>query len=923
MRPTKLILSAFGPYAGKVEVDFEKLGEKGIYLITGDTGAGKTTIFDAITFALYGEASGNNRQAEMFRSKYADAECPTYIEMHFVYHERTYRIVRNPEYVRPSKKGDGETRQKADATLYTANDRVVTGVKAVTQAVKELTGLDREQFVQIAMIAQGDFLKLLLASTKERSEIFREIFNTKPFLLFQEKLKEASGQLKTEYEDICKSILQYIDGIMVPEEHPLFQSLNEWKQTLSVSAAEEILSLLTTVTKDDENQNQELQKQLHTISNRLEELNRQLGKAESYLNLRRELLAAVQDIKEKMPKREEWANRFGIEEARISLKDKLMVAIERETEKLVRYDDLEKLQNKKKALQEECNRYLETIEGLEVREAGYTKHLVMNKEEAEALKGVENRLRKLESEKIVFSQKKKELDEIQMLIANYEEAVKAYQRALDAYETAKQTALKQKAIAGELEQAFMDEQAGIMATNLEEGKKCPVCGATHHPELAKLRTDAPTEQEVKKEKIIQEELQKNASNKSEEAGILNGKLQTIRKSMQQKAEMFFENLQMEKLPERIAKKKAEAEQEGAEMEASLEELQKLVSRREEVLQLIPKYEDALTKVKDQLNQMAQKRIQAEADCKNLEEQITTISETLTYASKEEGVHEIEKLDRQKKQMEADYLLAKTEFEHIQKRVAESEAKCKALKQQLLQEEQLDHTMLMEEKNAITAQREELQKQVDEMAIRLSANKRAVEAIQRQFLEAIRIEKQWSWVKALSNTANGTVSGKEKVMLETYIQMNYLDRILAKANVHLMMMTGGQYELMRNTRADNLSSQSGLELSALDHYNGSLRSVKTLSGGESFEASLSLALGLADEVQSLSGGIKLDTMFVDEGFGSLDEESLNQSMKVLHNLAQGNRLVGIISHVSELKQKIDRQIIVTKMKSGGSSIRIEH
>ena len=205
--------------------------------------------------------------------------------------------------------------------------------------------------------------------------------------------------------------------------------------------------------------------------------------------------------------------------------------------------------------------------------------------------------------------------------------------------------------------------------------------------------------------------------------------------------------------------------------------------------------------------------------------------------------------------------------------------------------------------------------------RLSSNAAVKKKIEEKSGELTSLEERWAWVKALSNTANGNITGKEKVMLETYIQMTYFDRILVRANRRLLSMTGGQYELVRRQVADNNRSQSGLELDVIDHYNGTQRSVKTLSGGESFKASLSLALGLSDEVQSSAGGIRLDTMFVDEGFGSLDEESLQQAIRTLAELGEGNRLVGIISHVGELKEKIDRQIVVTKAKTGGSRAEI--
>ena len=263
----------------------------------------------------------------------------------------------------------------------------------------------------------------------------------------------------------------------------------------------------------------------------------------------------------------------------------------------------------------------------------------------------------------------------------------------------------------------------------------------------------------------------------------------------------------------------------------------------------------------------------------------------------------------------------TEYADLEKELAGLKGKIDQLKKQLESKEDIDTEKLLEEKNALTEKKTELTEKSETISTRIYTNNRAKENISKKATELTTIEEKWTWVKALSNTANGNISGKEKIMLETYIQATFFDRIIDRANTRLMVMSGGQYELIRRQEASNYRSQSGLELDVKDHYNGSIRNVKTLSGGESFKASLSLALGLSDEIQSNAGGIKLDTMFVDEGFGSLDEESLQQAIKALADLSEGNRLVGIISHVAELKERIDKQVIVTKEKTGGSKVTI--
>ena len=474
MRPLNLTMSAFGPYAGRTTVDFSVLGTSGLYLITGDTGAGKTTIFDAITYALYGEASGESRESSMLRSKYAAPETPTFVELTFLNGGKTYTVRRNPEYTRPKTRGTGTTVQKADAELTMPDGRIITKARDVTAAMTDIVGVDREQFARIAMIAQGEFRKLLLAQTDERKAIFRQIFHTGQYQALQNRLKE--------------------------------------------------------------------------------------------------------------------------------------------------------------------------------------------------------------------------------------------------------------------EAAALDRQCGELEAGLRQA-------------AGSIRCDAP-----------------------------------------------------ETLPDALDT-------------------------------------DALLAALD----------------------------TLLHA---------------------------------------------------------DEAALRTRRDALTVRAEQLQRQISTCDARLEQNRAARTAIDTRRQQHAAVRARWQWVHALAATANGAVPGKEKIMLETYIQTAYFDRILGRANTRLLIMSGGQYELRRCARAGDNRSQTGLELEVIDHYNGTARSVKTLSGGETFAASLSLALGLSDEVQATAGGVQLEAMFVDEGFGSLDSEALQQALAALVGVSGGSRIVGIISHVAELKDRIDRQIIVTKDRSGGSRVQVQ-
>ena len=392
MKPLQLNLSAFGPYADEVSIGFTRLGEKGLYLITGDTGAGKTTIFDAITFALYGEASGNNRNADMLRSQYAEAGTPTFVEMRFLYRQKEYVIRRNPEYIRPAKKGGGMTTEKADASLSFPNGRVVTKTKEVTKAITELIGLDRNQFTQIAMIAQGDFLKLLFAKTEERSKIFREIFDTKKYQILQDRLKLEKNGLDKEYQDISKSIRQYMDGIQGEEEE---------QGTVEVRLAN-----LSYLLEDEKERITFLTKEITDIENRLENLNRYIGKAETEEKNRRELEKSEGTLhlhKEKFAQAEE---KFSEEEKREEEREQLRTEIILSEEKLPLYDEVEKLKAEYTSLKTHLQLIENELTQSKERREKYNRNVVLMKERLEQLASADAKKVQLDNEKAILEEKK-------------------------------------------------------------------------------------------------------------------------------------------------------------------------------------------------------------------------------------------------------------------------------------------------------------------------------------------------------------------------------------------------------------------------------------------------------------------------------------------------------------------------------------
>lgn len=921
MKPTKLIISAFGPYADKVELDLSRLGEKGLYLITGDTGAGKTTIFDAITFALYGEASGNNREAGMFRSKYAEVNTPTFVEMGFTYCNKEYKVKRNPEYERPAKRGEGFTTEKADAELIYPDGKILTNAKKVTEAIEELMGLDREQFKQIAMIAQGDFMRLLLASTKERSEIFRDIFNTKLYQRLQEKLKNESGTLKNDYESLKQSISQYIDGVVCDEDHVLNIDLSKIKTEGSLATIDETVALIEKIIEEDEKTQITNRELLSNVEIKLEEINKILTKAEKDNQAYKDL--ADIEVK-KVQKSQELELSKSILDTEVKRQPEIqniLGLIQSARDKLNQYDELESISNeifaKKKQLGKRKNETVNQYANLENSinllnklrdEAGILQHAGINKE-------------KLESKKKDIIEKQKTVTELLNMISGLEMLTEKLVMAQEKYKNAIQRSEIAKNQFDRIEKAFLDEQAGILASKLVEGQRCPVCGSVNHPLMAALSENAPTEAELQRAKAESETCQIEAARCSTEAGTLKGKVEVSKLELIKQSSYLLGECDFEGIKDKVQHKQKELKVAFSEILERINEENNNIKRKETLEQEIPHTENRIKECENTISKCKQDMASLEAEIKSLKESKRKIAETLAFNTKTEAEKNIKNLKAEKSTMENAYEKAKKSFEECKIAVAEYNARMETIKEQLKGVKIVNVDSENEKKTLLLQEKAQLNSALTKITSRLDRNNAALQNINTQSDNLSAVEKRWIWVKALSNTANGNITGKEKIMLETYIQMNYFDRIISRANTRLMVMTNGQYELKRRMEAENRQSQSGLELDVIDHYNGSERSIKTLSGGESFKASLSLALGLSDEIQFSAGGIQLDTMFVDEGFGSLDEESLNQAMKALAGLTEGKKLVGIISHVAELKEKIDKQIVVTKEKTGGSRVTI--
>ena len=919
MRPIKLVMSAFGPYAGVTKLELDKLGTKGLYLITGDTGAGKTTIFDAITFALYGEASGDNRNADMFRSKYADPDTPTEVELTFEYNGKAYTVRRNPAYLRPKTRGEGFTSKAADAELHYPDGRVVAKLKDVNSAIIEIMGIDRNQFTRIAMIAQGDFLKLLLASTDDRKKIFQKLFHTKNYWFLQESLKAQSGSLAKDYEKASDSIKQYIGGILCEEENPLSVSVR--KAMNGEMTTEDVTELLDKLIVEDTKAQETMSAEIDKKEASVKELTAKVAKAEEQkkaeISLKkseekliqvtgklREAKAEMDSANEKKPQITELGEKIA------ALKNELPL-----------YDELDA---KKKNLE----KIVKSI-------AADTKKLSAEKEKSEKLKAEIQTFKeelqtlgKADEEKLKADHQKESLEKEQAAVKEVQ-ALLAELTKLEAQLAEKQADYKQKSEAAEAlrnkyeadNKAYLDEQAGILAETLTDGLPCPVCGSVHHPNPAVKSAAAPTKAALEKSKKAAAAAEKEAAAASEKAKETLTAISEKKSYIEKSAEKIIEVNSFIEISEALSTKSQELETALEKNRRAMLKAAAKVSRKHQLDKLIPSKEDEINRLQTSITEL-EKSLASLSSSKDAEEkQIEATKDKLRFDNKATLQKEIAVLTAQKTAIESAIEKAVRDYNNRDKEVAEIKSAIEETKKLLQDKEPFEIESEKQRLSELTAQKNAMAKKLQSVVVRLATNALMQKRIREKSEEVSEIEKQWTMVKALSNTANGNISGKAKIMLETYIQMTYFDRIIARANTRLMIMSGGQYELKRRTDSDNKRSQSGLDLDVIDHYNGSERSVKTLSGGESFKASLALALGLSDEIQSSAGGIRLDTMFVDEGFGSLDEESLQQAIRALTGLTEGNRLVAIISHVADLKDRIENQIIVKKDRLGGSTAKI--
>ena len=1041
MKLVDLEMCAFGPYAQVERIPFSAFGESGLFLITGDTGAGKTTIFDAVMYALFGEASGDNRSEDMLRSDFADPTCETYVKLVFLYGGKEYKIERKPAQVRKSQRGSGMTAVPADATLYYPNGRIVTKKREVSRAVEELIGMNRDQFKQIALIAQGDFLKLLLADSRERGTIFQRIFNTSPYFDFQRRLKEQKLTAERSYAEMKQKMITLSEGVKVPEDSLFSDTLTKWAISSDALRADTFLHALSGVIEEDRAiystltdrgnvllQNYDACSQILTQG---EQTNQNIDACDRYteaygtllLEKDRHALNEVALTREEAARQIVYPAELAFAKANQDCEERKNAISKKAQEKTELDGALEGIRLDVKKKQEDLSEKEEISGKLAILFEQMKKYPMWETVSADADAfgeiGEEFRVRLAKCKAdldALICQREHLVEEL----ASYSTADVDYQKAVASLDQAFSRKQKMTALTRDKEEiergyseldglqqtylaadtafqiadtAYSDkdrdfrlEQAGILAAALEDQAPCPVCGSLVHPSLAILSQDAPTEEEVRIAKSA------SAARRKEMEEALS--LVTMRRSS---CETARERLLLDIAANGESLVSAPTKDNYAEL---LADLTRLASERHmELLNLVNREKDrtirkdscnkGITALSEEIKTLETAYKTLQEDARQNDEALLlkkaeqlAIEKDLPFSTAQEAQDTYQRLQKMADDISDAYEIAKRQYDKVLGQIAtlsgelsegseqykRSQAACAELKadfeaklreakftdiadyrsaflsdkektrlrkaidayqselstlsgsiaelkKQIGTKGRVDLTILLEEKNAIQEEQRIVSEESKCIHARLSTNAEIWENVQRLSDEIADKEKTWLIIRSLSDTANGDLGGRARITFERYIQRSYFVQIIHEANKRLLRMTAGRFTLVPQIEADNFQSQSGLELDVVDAYTGKQRSVKSLSGGESFKASLAMALGLSDMIQSHAGGIQIDSMFVDEGFGTLDAESLEQAIGLFVSLSDKNRIVGIISHVDELRDRIDRKIIVSKAQTG--------
>ena len=924
MRPLELTMQAFETYKDSNTIDFTKLGEQGLYLVTGDTGSGKTTIFDAITYALYGCPSGEVRDSKMLRSTLADENTPTIVRFKFELNNKEYLVTRTIA-IRTKRNGDKET--KNTVSLELPDDKeVLDQVEKVNRKIEEILGIDSNQFRQIAMIAQGSFQKILTAKSDERQKLFTTLFRTEKYQKIQERISNDFSVCLKEKKNKETILQSHLSNLSFDNDTELNEKLNKVKN--QPYPLEDSLKVIEEVIDNDKKALKTLDKEQSEKHNKIVEVNLIVDKVSQLKKDKESLIVKEKELANKEKEAEGKRDTLTVEKDAYTVtvpkfeKDKALIEAE-----LKNYDALDEKNREISDEEKNINDTKRKISNNNVAISKSEEQLKKLEGEKEELKDSAVNVEKILNELKDNKKRKEEVanlsEKASILEMKKKELIKAQEefKKVNNINSEKQEDFQKK------NSLFLQGQAGIMASLLKEGEECPVCGSTHHPKKCEMLSSIPSEAELNKAKKEAEKAQKDAEEKSMFASGLNVEVNSKKEDF---AESFSKVIGKEVsdnaitiLDEEMNSVKALIEK--LEVQYTAEEKKKL--RKEELENLIPSLNEKIKELIEKKNNLNSSLVKSETNIQALTKQREALKESLKFDSKKSAESKINEYRGKIDKITKSYEDAVKNVEIINKDIDMRKGEIKVIKTNIeessvkdVNEEEVNEkfTTLQKEYNGIEDKKKIL-------SGRFKVNEQSYTNIKSILPSYNENEKKYMMLSRLNETMNGGNLNNDagRIRLETYVQTSYFDKVLHYGNQRLKIMSDGQYEFIRRKTADDRRTQSGLDIDVIDHHSAATRDIKSLSGGESFKASMSLALGLSDEVTQEAGGIKLDTMFIDEGFGTLDNQSMNKAFKALQSVSDGNKLVGIISHVDFLKENIENQLVVTKDKINGSSVVFKH
>ena len=993
MMPISLTLSAFGPYPDTITIDFESFQEDGLFLITGPTGSGKTMIFDAMIFALYGKTSGQIRQTDSLRCDHALNEIPTFVEFSFSLHQQNYTIKRNPKYYLEGKK----TPKQPSALLTLPDGKMVEGIKEVNQKMISLLGVDDQQFKQICMIAQGEFTKLIMASSDEREKVLRELFHSETYQKLEEKLKVHLKTYQDKYDLLLNKRKDLMQELQV-EDHQEYLS----KQTKLIASQQKEYDDLK---KDLDQKKQQLQLyrlqnqrliQLKDLKQQFQDLKKQendyqklnktvdtLKKAQetnylyiSYIKQQKKLqtlklnqedfLKQLKKLEKDYQEKKVQANSLDYKQ---HTKEKLQNQIQ-ETKQLINqiyqyqndYQNLQTLKQQYRMLDEEHKLFLKKKEKFE-------NGLQRDQERIQSEQQVQSKYELIKQQYVRLNEQKVK---VHQLSDYYDQILKLNENKSDLqeeYTVVEKQVDHEKMQYNQMEKLYFRKQAGIFALQLKEDQPCPICGSLHHPHPA----------QIEKEDITKEKLDQQAKKVKQQEHRLQDILQKILLSNQKKEMLVKQtkqlsselNIQEEISKEIFIKELDHLSKDEKRMKKEYLELQ-------DELKYIQKLKKSVALSLKDMSTYESKELKQAQSLDNIQVQIHQLSGKLDDSLRQYEIGEVNKnyqqVQKEYRQLSLEIETIQQDYEKVKNKYLEIKTKISSLNQQIIQEQEIydeldnkyhtaldafineeeflnlktqinqisilekkyqdylislkslneqiislenevkdstyvDLSSLSETIKEVNQQLREKNDDLEKLKIDYSLKEKMIKDIQKINQQLEKDEDTYQRYLDLYNLASG--KNNARVSIERYVLATYFENMLIYANVIMKQLSQGRYQLLRKDDAGKGRSQQGLELDVFDQESGNIRSIKTLSGGESFKAALSLALGLSRMVQDYAGGIELNTLFIDEGFGSLDSQSLDQAMNCLMELHHENKLIGIISHVSDLKDRIERQLVVER------------